>query len=136
MEQFKKSINNLEIMKNPGLAHKMPDGSLFLTYKGLLELADRSGKFKEHFVTEVKIDDEVKGFLSYFKLISGEEQYLFMTVAEITDRVNKTNKSFNEGKGVWVDYFNIMASKMVHKMNLLNPKNKSHDIIMNELTTK
>ena len=128
---------------------KQPDGSVKqvaqfqLGYKGLKQLALRSGQFKGMNATDVREgelkernrmtgycrfewiqnDEEreklkVIGYVSYFELLNGFSQTFYMSVADLTKHGMKYSQTFRKGYGLWKDDFNSMALKTVTKLNL------------------
>lgn len=111
-------------------------------WRGLVQLAQRSGQFKTINVTDIRegeVDEENKltgeidfkfaprderdklpiiGYVSYFKLNNGFEKILYMTVEQIKKHGLKYSKSFAKGFGPWKDDFESMASKTVLKLLL------------------
>lgn len=111
-------------------------------YKGLIQLAQRSGQFErlnvlpvhqseylgmdedgeEQFKFDHKYDDEkVVGYRAFFKLNNGFKKSLYMTVEQLTKHAKRYSRSFGNNKGtdLWTSDFDIMASKTVLKL-LLN----------------
>lgn len=114
-----------------------------LGYKGLKQLALRSGQFKIMHSTDVRegelkkrdrltgniefawIEDEAErvkakiiGYVSYFELLNGYTQTFYMTVAEMEKHGLKYSQTFKKGYGLWKDDFESMAMKTVTKLNL------------------
>mgnify|MGYP000317081751 FL=1 len=114
-----------------------------LGYKGLKQLALRSGQFKGMNATDVRegelkernrmtgycrfewIQDDkereklpIVGYVSYFELLNGFSQTLYMSVDELTKHGQKYSQTFRKGYGLWKDDFNSMALKTVTKLNL------------------
>lgn len=115
-----------------------------LGYKGFLQLAQRSGQFKTINSTDVRegeilsldrmsgeitfnwiqdsktrLSKRVVGYLSYFKLLNGFENSLYMTVEEIDAHAKKYSQTYKKyGTGLWKDEFDGMAKKTVTKLNL------------------
>jgi recombination protein RecT len=130
-----------------------------LGYKGFLQLAQRSGQFKTINSTDVKegeivswdrMSGEIKfewiqdskerlskktvGYLSYFKLLNGFENGLYMTVEEIDAHAKKYSQTYKKyGTGLWKDEFEGMAKKTVTKLNL--SKNAPLSIEMQKAVT-
>lgn len=112
-------------------------------YKGFVQLAQRSGHYKTINVTDVR-DGELKGldrlsgemsfewiedaatrkktkiigYVAYFKLQTGFEKTLYMTVDELRTHAKKYSKSYAKGWGLWAekDGFEFMAQKTVLKL--------------------
>lgn len=130
---------DLPIDPNLGFAAIVPYGrqaQFQIMYKGFIQLAIRSGQYltinsAPVFEGElVKIDrvkgeftfdydkrtsDKVIGYTAYFKLISGFEKTLYMTVQEVNNHGKRFSKSYQKGFGIWVDDFDSMAQKTVLK---------------------
>lgn len=128
---------------------KQPDGSkivkaqFILGYKGLKQLATRSGQFlamncKDVRQGEIKMVDHLSGvmefewiqdfdkrqktpivgYVSYFKLINGFESTFYMTKEEMTAHGKKFSQTFKYNKGLWVDDYEKMALKTISKLHL------------------
>lgn len=105
-------------------------------YKGLLELANRSGKMKTLYAHEVKDNDEfeidygleqklihkplikgdrgeVIGYYAVYQLEPSGYNFIFMTKDEVMEHGKKYSKNF-EG-GIWEKEFDSMAKKTVIK---------------------
>lgn len=108
-------------------------------YKGLKNLAIRSGQFKEliakevyegqvvdddsflgyHFDWKAKKSNKVIGYASYFKLLSGFESTYYMTTEEVEAHAKKYSQTYKKyGTGLWKDDFDKMALKTVSKLHL------------------
>ncbi len=108
-------------------------------YKGLLELAQRSGKIKTLYAHEVRENDvfdidyglnqtlthkpllkgsrgEVIGYYAVYHLDTGGNSFVFMTKDEILDHAKKFSKTFKFGP--WQTDFDAMAKKTVIKQLL------------------
>ena len=138
---------------DPGLGYayivpfknKQPDGSFrneaafILGYRGILQLALRTGAYKTINVTDVRegelksynrlteeielkfIEDEDKreatpvvGYVGYFKLINGSEKTIYMTKKQVEAHEKKTRKGKSMTKG-WREDFEAMALKTVYR---------------------
>ena len=138
---------------DPGLGYayivpfknKQPDGSFrneaafILGYRGMLQLALRTGAYKTINVTDVRegelksynrlteeielefIEDEDKreatpvvGYVGYFKLINGSEKTIYMTKKQVEAHEKKNRKGKYMTKG-WREDFEAMALKTVYR---------------------
>lgn len=133
---------DLPIEPSLGLAYVVPfnntkkrivEAQFQLGYKGLVQLAQRSGKYKSinagvvyksQFISynplfeELEIDfskpqDEVAGYFAAFKLINGFEKVLYWTKAQAEAHGKRFSKSYNFGP--WKSDFDAMAQKTVLK---------------------
>lgn len=131
---------DLPINPNLGFAAIVPYGNTAqfqLQYKGLVQLAMRSGQYKTINVSEVyegeiknvnrftgdyefgeRTSDTVVGYMAYFKLVNGFEKYSYMTVGEIKEHAGRYSKTYQRSGGVWKDNFDAMAKKTVLKLLL------------------
>lgn len=131
---------NLPINQNLGFAYIVPYGKsaqFQLGYKGLIQLAQRTGQYKSINVTEVyenqfksfnalteELDcdfsilgqGKVVGFAAYFKLINGFEKTTYWAIEKVESHAKKYSKTFNNGP--WKTDFNAMAKKTVLKLML------------------
>ena len=135
---------DLPINPNLGYAYIIPYGAkaqFQLGYKGLIQLAQRTGQYQTISSSEVRegqikdydplkgvqfdwtvTDGEVIGYVAYFKLINGFEKYLYMTLKDLEAHGQKYSKSYNskdkytkEYNGIWRTNFDAMAKKTVLK---------------------
>jgi len=135
---------DLPINPNLGYAYIIPykDKAQFqLGYKGLIQLAQRTGQYQTISASEVRegqikdydplkgvqfdwtvTDGEVIGYVAYFKLINGFEKYLYMTLKDLEAHGQKYSKSYNSKdkytkkyNGIWRTNFDAMAKKTVLK---------------------
>ncbi len=136
---------NLPLNKNLGYAYIIPYGgvpSFQIGYKGLIQLAIRSGQYKTINSTEVRKgeikfdkftgkyellgdfpDGEIVGYLAHLELNSGFSKSLYMTVAQIEahavkySQVYKSDLQYNSKKSKWSDPVDRpkMAEKTVLK---------------------
>lgn len=145
------AILQLPIMKQLGYSYVIPyyDGrskkyvaQFQLGYKGLLQLAMRSGVFRNLNTTAIyngqlkKIDyltgeieigekdsDEVIGYAAYMELLNGFKKTLYITKAEMELHAQTYSDSYRADKekkwSVWAKNFDAMAKKTVLK-KLLN----------------
>lgn len=108
-------------------------------YKGLLELAQRSGKIKTLYAHEVRENDtfdidyglnqtlthkpllkgdrgEVIGYYAVYHLDTGGNSFIFMTKDEVLEHAKRFSKTYNSGP--WQTDFDAMAKKTVIKQLL------------------
>ncbi len=147
---------DLPISKSLGHAHILPyenrragitEAQFILGYKGLLQLAQRSGSYETINATDVRLgepekrdrltgtmlfhwcedDDEraklpIVGYVAYFKLTSGFEKQLYMSMKELEEHAKRYSKAYaydlREKIAVspWSTDFNSMAIKTVLKL--------------------
>lgn len=135
---------NLSLAPSLGLAYLVPYGGkaqFQIGYKGLVQLAIRSGQFKTLGVRPVHdgeyagqdefgedtfkfshdFDDKpVVGYYAYFVLTNGFKKTLYMTVQQVNKHAKLYSKNYAKyGTGLWKDQFDLMAEKTVLKL-LLN----------------
>lgn len=142
----------LPLDNNLGFAYVIPfkDNKLGKTvatfmcgYKGIVQLAIRSGQFETINVTDVRegelkcrnrmtgelefdwIDDDtvrtktkVIGYVGYFKLLSGYSKTTYWSIEELEQHGVKYSQTFRKGFGVWKDNFEAMCKKTVLKLML------------------
>jgi recombination protein RecT len=108
-------------------------------YKGFVQLAIRSGKFKsigtnavrdgqltelDDFTGEPKFDfnkktsNKIVGYMAYFRLTNGFEKTFYMTMDELEKHAKTYSQTYKRGFGVWKDNFEAMAEKTVLKLLL------------------
>ncbi len=116
-----------------------PKPQFQMGYKGYIQLALRSGQYKNmnaaeiyegellgynritgdvEFDPEGKTSDTVVGYVSFFRLINGFERYLFMTVDQMRAHAKRYSKSFERPTGPWRTNELEMSLKTVLKLNL------------------
>ena len=125
-----------------GQAYLIPYGNKVqfqVGYKGLLDLALRSGKMKTLYAHEVRENDtfqvkyglhqdlihepvlkgnrgDVIGYYAVYHLDTGGHSFVFMTKEEVLEHAKSKSASFN--KGPWQTDFDAMAKKTVIKQLL------------------
>lgn len=133
-EAMKAAALRLPINKTLGFAwivayKKIP--AFQVGYKGLIQLAIRSGQYKtincgevyegelkasdkvtgEINISGVKTSDKVVGYFAYMELKNGFSKTLFSTVAQVTAHAKKYSKSFNVDGSAWKTDFDAMGKK-------------------------
>lgn len=134
---------DLPLDPNLGFAYVIPFGDkaqFQIGYKGLIQLAQRSGQYKTINVTEVydgelvsenritgdyefdstcRKSDKVIGYAAYFSLLNGFEKTVYQTIEQIDKHGKRFSQTYKKGFGLWKDDFDSMAKKTVLK-NLLS----------------
>lgn len=130
----------LPVVPTIGLAYIVPykgQAQFQIGYKGLIELAERSGQFKNiidevvyegqlvhknKFTGEYVFDedarksDKVIGYMARFDLINGFSKTIFWTIAEVQAHANKFSQAYRSGYNCpWKSDFDAMARKTVLK---------------------
>ena len=148
---FVSATLDLPINPNLGFAYLVPfnekDGNKYvkkaqfqLGYKGFIQLALRTGQYKNINVVEIyegqlkewnplteelefdfknKESENIVGYASYFKLINGFEKTTYWSIEEVRAHAKKFSKTYKSTYGVWANNFNEMAKKTVVK-NMLS----------------
>ena len=118
---------------------KKTEASFILGWKGMHQLALRTGAYKTINVIDIRdgelksynrlteevdinfIEDEderekkkVIGYVGYYRLVNGAEKTIYMTVKQIENQEKKNRKGEYMGKG-WRDDFDAMARKTVYR---------------------
>ena len=119
--------------------HKRKEANFILGWKGMHQLALRTGAYKvinvvdvregelkkyNRLTEEIEIvfeEDEDKresmkivGYLGYYRLVNGAEKTIYMTIKQIENHEKKNRKGDSMGKG-WKDDFDAMARKTVYR---------------------
>jgi recombination protein RecT len=145
-EALKAAVLNLPINKALGFAYIVPYKSgdklipqFQIGYKGLVQLAMRTGQYKtlnadvvfegelrnvnkltgEIDFSGQKKSDTVIGYFCHFELLNGFAKTLFMTKERVTKHAEKYSKSYTTAAGPWKKEFDAMALKTVIR-NLLS----------------
>lgn len=131
---------DLPVVPTLGLAYIVPykgQCQFQLGYKGLIELAERSGQFKNiidevvyegqlvkknkftgeyEFDEDAKTSDKVIGYMARMDLINGFSKTIYWTKEEVEAHANKFSQAFRAKRGTpWVSDFDAMARKTVLK---------------------
>ena len=149
---LKATALGLPLDNNLGFAYVLPyrnnkenktEAQLQMGYKGIVQLAIRSGQFETINVTDVRegelkkrnrmtgeietewIEDDairsklpIIGYIGYFKLLSGYSKTTYWSVEELKQHGAKYSQTFKKGYGVWKDNFDAMCKKTVLKLML------------------
>ena len=149
---IKATALSLPLDKNLGFAYVIPyhnsktkktEAQFQIGYKGLKQLAIRSGQYKVINVTDVRegelkqrdrrtghvtvewIEDneernnrKIIGYLGYFALLNGYEKESYWSVKELEEHGLRYSQSYKKGYGLWKDDFRAMAEKTVLKLML------------------
>lgn len=132
------------------------DAQFQIGYKGLIQLAIRSGQFRFINVTDIRQGEissrnpltgeltirdipsresvPVVGYAAYFKLLNGFEKTLYMTVPELQAHAKKYSQTYSSPneyvrkQSKWTDDFDKMAKKTVLKLLISRYAPKSVEI--------
>lgn len=133
MECLKAASLNLPIVKSLGFAYVVPyknKPTFIIGYKGLIQLAQRTGQYKTINAGVVydgelvghdklsgtidlsgeKVSDDVIGYFAYIKLVSGFEKTLYMTKEEVNGWRARYSKTKSESTP-WGTEYDKMAMK-------------------------
>jgi recombination protein RecT len=140
MEAMKAAVLKLPVIKGLGFAFIIPykkDGLLVpqfqLGYKGLIQLALRTGqykhincdmvyegelRYKNKLTGEFDFDGEPKsekivGYFAHFELLNGFSKTLHMTKERVIAHAQKYSKSYKTESSPWKTEFDAMAKKTV-----------------------
>ena len=143
---------DLPINQNLGFAYIVPYNEKFkdaqgqwqqrcvaqfqIGWKGLVQLAQRSGQYKSINVVEVyenqfkkynalteeldadfEIDGAglIVGYVAYFRLLNGFEKTVYWSKTKVEQHGKKFSKTYENSNGVWKSNFEAMAKKTVLK---------------------
>lgn len=143
---------DLPINQNLGFAYIVPYNEKFkdaqgqwqqrcvaqfqIGWKGLVQLAQRSGQYKAINVVEVyenqfkkynalteeldadfEIDGTglIVGYVAYFRLLNGFEKTVYWSKTKVEQHGKKFSKTYENSNGVWKSNFDAMAKKTVLK---------------------
>lgn len=122
------------------LDKKVMEASFILGWKGMHQLALRTGAYKSINVVDIRegelkhydrlteeididfIEDEAEreskpviGYVGYYRLVNGAEKTIYMSVKAIEQHEKKFRKGAYQGKG-WRDDWDAMARKTVYRI--------------------
>ena len=151
---------DLPINASLGMAHIVPYGGVAqfqLGWKGLVQLAQRTGLYETMHVTEIydgqvvsaneftgefefqeaKLSDKIVGYLFYFKLISGFKKQIYWSKDKVEKHAKRYSKTYAAGKGRWKDDFDAMAKKtvVIDGLSKWGPKSVEFQAVQKALTT-
>lgn len=133
---------DLPINPNLGFAHIVPYSGVAqfqMGWKGFVQLAIRTGLYQTMNASEIyegelikhnrvtgetildeskRVSDKVVAYAAYFKLTTGFEKYLVMTLDQVTKHGKRYSKSFAKQGAPWQSNFEAMALKTVIKLLL------------------
>lgn len=132
-ECVKAAVLNLPLVKSLGFAYVVPyknRPTFIIGYKGLIQLAQRTGQYKtinagvvyegelnkidklsgELDLSGERLSDDVVGYFAYFKLISGFEKTLYMEKKDVDAWRNCYSKAKSENTP-WGTEYDKMAMK-------------------------
>lgn len=113
-------VAQFQIMRNGWVQLAQRTGAYALinateAYEGeLVSHNDFTGEYVFDREKRVK-NAKIVGYAAYFKLNTGFEKYLYMTVEQITAHAKRFSKSFDRDIGMWKKDFHSMALKTVLK---------------------
>lgn len=136
MECVKAASLKLPLVKSLGFAYVVPYKNVptfTIGYKGLIQLAQRSGQYQTinadnvyegELVGRDKISgmidlsgerssDTVVGYFAYFKLVNGFEKMLYMSREDVEEWAKRYSPSFSSNFSPWKNEFDKMAQKTV-----------------------
>lgn len=136
MEALKAATLNLPINKSLGYSYIVPyknKPTFTIGYKGLIQLAMRSGQYKnlnagiiyegmeleEDYLSGTfaivgkKQSEKVLGYFAYFKLTNGFEKALYLSKEDIEVHGKKYSPAFSSSYSPWKTEFDTMGQKTV-----------------------
>lgn len=143
MECIKAAVLKLPISKALGYAYVVPyrDKPTFIIgYRGLLQLAMRTGQYKTinadavyegETVVENRVTGEIQitgtpkdrknavGYFAYFEMKSGYRKMLYWSKERVIEHAKKYSKTYNSNSSPWHTEFDEMAKKTLLR-NLLS----------------
>lgn len=138
VECLKAATLKLPVTKSLGFAYVIPYGNtpqFQLGYRGLIQLAQRSGQYKYlnagcvyegmKIRTEIlsgmveitgePISDKVIGYFGYFELLNGYKKATYWTKEQVEAHAKKFSKAWSQASSPWHTQFDAMAIKTVLK---------------------
>lgn len=152
MQAMKAAVLRLPVIKSLGYAYVVAYKgipSFQIGYKGLIQLAIRSGEYR-HINADVVYDgeyrtsnkltgeydlngqaksDKVIGYFAYFELKNGFSKTLYMTKERVDGHAKKYSKSYNTANTPWKNEFDAMSIKTVLRLLLTKWGYLSADMI-------
>lgn len=136
LECVKAAALKLPLVKSLGFAYVVPYKNVptfTIGYKGMIQLAQRSGQYKYinagcvYEGEELKLDrlsgmaaisgqrtsDMAIGYFAYFKLLNGFEKALYMAKEDVEAWAKRYSPSYNSSFTPWKNEFDKMAQKTV-----------------------
>jgi recombination protein RecT len=136
MECVKAAVLDLPLVKSLGFAYVVPykgKPTFTIGYKGLIQLAQRTGKYKTINAGNVyegellgedrlsgmldlsgeRTSNEVIGYFAYFRLLNGYEKVLYMSKEDMVAYAQKYSPAYNSKYTPWKTEFDKMAQKTV-----------------------
>lgn len=153
IECLKAASLKLPLVKSLGFAYVVPyknKPTFTIGYKGLIQLAQRSGQYRTINADTVyegelvkkdklsgtidlsgeKTSDKVIGYFAYIETISGFQKTLYMSKEEVRNWAKEYSPSYNSDSTPWKKEFDKMAQKTVLRRLLGTYGPKSMDIQM------
>ncbi len=126
-----------------GQAHLVPfknKATLIIGYKGLRDMAVRTGKYRYIHIAKIyegdkvvedritgvhrlegqRVSDTIIGYLFYFELYTGFSKSVYMTVDEIHEHARKYSKSYDKPDSPWKTDTRAMEKKTILRLGLLH----------------
>ena len=156
---------DLSVVPTLGMAYIVPyngQAQFQLGWKGFIELALRSGQYKNIIVEEVhegelvkknkftgeyefdenaKKSETIVGYMANFQLINGFSKTIYWTVDEVKEHATKYSQAYRSGRNTnWLTNFDAMAKKTVLKalISKFGPKSlqMQQAVIFDQATVK
>jgi len=109
-------INNTFVSKKAFFESLQPHISDFFSavaLRGQVSYDEKYGHWT--FDSETKISDEKIGYYAYAKLNDGNIVTMFKTVSEMQKHASKHSKQYNDGVGLWIEHFDLMAINFIER---------------------